>query len=241
MIYAAVFDMDGLLIDSEPLWKEAEKQVFSSVGVQVTEVLSKQTATMTTGEVTRFWYERNPWQEKSLEEVENAVVDKVEALIIEKGCELEGVTETLKLLKEKGFKIGLSTNSPYQLIPIILNKLGIASYFDAISSSDDVEQGKPEPDVYLLTINKLGVDSSNCIAFEDSYSGMLAATRANIKTVVIPQPDKFYQEFNEASLKLQKLSEFNESHLASLMDLNLKETIAPTPHESFLEEGLDCE
>nr|WP_252094175.1 HAD-IA family hydrolase [Vibrio sp. SCSIO 43009] len=168
-------------------------------------------------------------------------MDKVEALIIEKGCELEGVTETLKLLKEKGFKIGLSTNSPYQLIPIILNKLGIASYFDAISSSDDVEQGKPEPDVYLLTINKLGVDSSNCIAFEDSYSGMLAATRANIKTVVIPQPDKFYQEFNEASLKLQKLSEFNESHLASLMDLNLKETIAPTPHESFLEEGLDCE
>ena len=82
---------------------------------------------------------------------------------------------------------------------------------------DDVEQGKPEPDVYLSTINKLGVDSSNCIAFEDSYSGMLAATRANIKTVVIPQPDKFYQEFNEASLKLQKLSEFNESHLVDLI------------------------
>ncbi|WCE31889.1 hexitol phosphatase HxpB [Vibrio sp. SCSIO 43137] len=217
MIYAAIFDMDGLLIDSEPLWKEAEREVFSSVGVDVKEELAEQTATMTTRDVTQFWFERNPWSGKSLDEVEAAVVGRVECLIKEKGRELEGVTKTLFFLKEKGFKIGLSTNSPYQLIPVILEKLGIIDYFDAISSADDVEKGKPAPDVYLSTIHKLGVDALNCIAFEDSYSGMLAATRANVKTVVIPQPDKFHHKFPESHLKLQKLSDFSEAHLATLL------------------------
>ncbi len=89
-----------------------------------------------------------------MDEVEDAVVDRVEVLVRERGYELDGVTSLLEFLKERGFKIGLSTNSPYQLIPVILNKLGIAHHFDAISSADDVEQGKPAPDVYLSTLKK---------------------------------------------------------------------------------------
>ncbi|MGF1717800.1 hypothetical protein [Photobacterium chitinilyticum] len=72
MTYAVIFDMDGLLIESEPLWKEAERQVFSSVGVQVTDSLAEQTAAMTTRAVTEFWFSRNPWVGKSLDEVEDA-------------------------------------------------------------------------------------------------------------------------------------------------------------------------
>jgi len=218
MIQAAIFDMDGLLIDSEPFWQLAEREIFSSVGVQVTDELAEQTATMTTREVTEFWFNLNPWSSLNLDEVEKAVVDRVEALVRERGSELQGVSKTLSLLKSKGIKIGLSTNSPFQLIPVILNKLGIASYFEAISSSDDVERGKPEPDVYLSTVDKLGVSALNCIAFEDSRSGMLAATRANIKTVVVPHPDKYHHDFSESHLKLRSLSEFNEQYLAALMD-----------------------
>lgn len=217
MIKAAIFDMDGLLIDSEPLWQLAEREVFSSIGVKVTDELAERTATMTTREVTQFWFDLYPWPDLTLDEVESAVINRVEALIEERGSELQGVSNTLSLLTSKGIKIGLSTNSPYQLIPVILNKLGIASFFDAISSSDDVKQGKPEPDVYLSTINKLGVEASHCIAFEDSYSGMLAATRANIKTIVVPHPDKYQQEFSGSHLKLKNLSEFNEKHLLALM------------------------
>jgi len=218
MTYAVIFDMDGLLVESEPLWKEAERQVFSSVGVQVTDSLAEQTAAMTTRAVTEFWFSRNPWVGKSLDEVEDAVVDRVEVLVRERGYELDGVTSLLEFLKERGFKIGLSTNSPYQLIPVILNKLGIAHHFDAISSADDVEQGKPAPDVYLSTLKKLDVEARRCVAFEDSHSGIVAAKRANIKAVAVPHPDEYHNEkFTVADLKLKSLSDFNDEHLMQLL------------------------
>ena len=84
MMQAVIFDMDGTLIDSEPMWKEAEKQVFSSIGVNVSEELSAKTASMTTREVTEFWHSYFPWTGKSLEQVENEVIDRVATLIFQK-------------------------------------------------------------------------------------------------------------------------------------------------------------
>ena len=216
--YAAIFDMDGLLIDSEPFWKEAEKKIFSSVGVQVTEQLASKTATMTTREVTKFWFSKYPWVGKSLDEVEREVVDQVETLILEHGSELGGVTKLLNLLIENDIRIGLSTNSPYQLVPVILKKLGIEHYFDAISSADDVVNGKPEPDVYLATLSKLGINARNCIAFEDSFSGIMAAKHAKLRTIVVPHAEVYHQEkFDIADLKLRSLAEFNKEHLKTLL------------------------
>ena len=77
MFEAVIFDMDGLLIDSEPFWGEAEREVFSSVGIDVTEELASQTSQMTTKEVTEFWYNYKPWKTKSLEEIEQAVIQKL--------------------------------------------------------------------------------------------------------------------------------------------------------------------
>lgn len=218
MTYAAIFDMDGLLIDSEPFWKEAEKAVFTSLGVEVTDDLAEKTATMTTREVTEFWYSFHPWSELSLEQAESAVIHKVEALISERGHELTGVTNLLVFLNEKGVKVGLSTNSPYPLVPVILNKLGIAHYFDAVSSADDVSNGKPSPDVYLSTLHKLGADAENCIDFEDSHSGLIAAKSARLKAVAVPHPELYHHsKFDIADMKLSSLAEFNEAHLKALL------------------------
>ena len=98
---AIIFDMDGVLIDSEPFWKEAEKQVFSSVGVKVTHELSQITAGMTTAEVTQFWYDHKPWRSKSLEKVETEVVDLVEEFILHHGKPMAGVFETLAFSREE--------------------------------------------------------------------------------------------------------------------------------------------
>lgn len=182
---AIIFDMDGVIIDSEPIWSKAEKEVFSAVGVKLTNELCRQTATMTTSEVTNFWFERFPWPKHSLEEIENRVIDCVGSLIQQRGAAIDGIRETIHHLKNKGFKIGLATNSPFRLIPVVLEKIGIQHCFDAVCSSEHEKQGKPHPDVYISISKKLGVEPENCIAIEDSITGIKAAKQAGMQVVAL--------------------------------------------------------
>lgn len=217
MMQAVIFDMDGTLIDSEPMWKKAEKQVFSSVGIEVTDELSSKTASMTTREVTEFWYSISPWLGKNLEQVESEVVDCVAQLISVEGAPMEGVKGVLEFFHNKNFKIGLSTNAPSRLIPVVLDKLNIAHYFHATSSSEHEINGKPDPAVYLSTAKKLRIEPSKCIAFEDSITGVISASKANMKTVVVPPALEFMDEKYEISyLKLSRLSEFSDEHLEKI-------------------------
>ncbi|MGB0944783.1 MAG: hexitol phosphatase HxpB [Marinomonas sp.] len=217
MITAAIFDMDGLLFDSEPLWQEAEYQVFSRLGVRVTPELSAITAAMTTKEVTEFWYQQHPWQGDSLASVEQAVIDQVERLIKQKGEAKPGVKEILNFCKEQGLKIGLATNSPYQLIPVILDALKVRHYFDVITSSDQVEKGKPAPDVYLKTAQRLNVEPKQCMVFEDSPSGLAAGVAADMKVIVVPQKEHYDNpKFALSQFKLASLLDFTKLHLAAL-------------------------
>nr|WP_321356416.1 hexitol phosphatase HxpB [uncultured Draconibacterium sp.] len=184
-IEAVIFDMDGVIIDSEEIWKRAENEIFSSVGVKLTDELCKMTETMTTREVTNFWFGKYPWKNKSLEEIENGVIERVAHLIKDAGKGIDGIEEFLRKMKDKGYKIGLATNSPSCLISVVLEKLAIDQYFDATSSAEHELEGKPSPYVYLSTAEKLNIEPENCIAIEDSYSGILAAKKAGMKTVII--------------------------------------------------------
>ncbi len=115
-IEGVIFDMDGVIIDSEKIWKRAENEVFSSVGVKLSDELCKITETMTTSEVTNFWFEKYPWKNKSLKEVETNVIERVAHLIQEEGKAIAGIEELIKKLKAKGYKIGLATNSPISMV-----------------------------------------------------------------------------------------------------------------------------
>ncbi len=177
---AVIFDMDGVLVDSEGLWKQAEVEIFSSLGVHVSDEYSAITKSMTAPDVTKFWFDKYPWPNTSLNTVAQMVIARVSQLIDTEDCHINGVKEFIETLKEKNYKIGLATNSPHILIPAVLRKINASHLFDTVSSAEFEQNGKPDPAIYLTTAAKLNVSANNCIAIEDSLSGMLAAKNAGM-------------------------------------------------------------
>src|SRR5690606_30243897 len=164
--------MDGVIVDSEPFWKLAEKDTFTALGVEVNEELTQFTQKMTTQEVTRFWFEQFPWKGKTHEEVEQMVITRVVELIEQQNCVFPGIQHFVQSLKNKNILTGLATNSPASIIPVVLQKSGLSTLFDTISSAEFELKGKPHPDIYLNTAKRLQVAPEKCIVIEDSDSGI---------------------------------------------------------------------
>lgn len=207
--------MDGVLIDSEKFWQQAEKEVFTSVGCQWSEAIAHQTTGQTTRAVTELWYRLFPWEGPTIEEVEQAVVNRVDALIRQEGEIKVGVLDTLTFLQAQEIKIGLATNSTPSLIQTVLTRLNILSFFQTTVSALDVPQGKPEPDVYLQAAKNLDSQPENCLVVEDSFTGATAGKAAGMTVFIVPEAE-FYTDpkFDVADRKLVNLTEFEENFLA---------------------------
>lgn len=187
---AVIFDMDGVVINSEHFWLQAENEIFSSLGVKLSHSDCLLTKAMTTKEVTNFWFTKYPWNSFSLEEVEQMVIKRVVDLIRTEDCFIENVRPFIEHLKKLGLKIGLATNAPESFISISLERAGIIDLFDAISSSEHEKEGKPNPAVYLTTAKKLEVSPEKCIVIEDSYHGMQAGKNAGMTVVAFTNGDE---------------------------------------------------
>lgn len=188
-IEAVIFDMDGIIIDSMHFWQQAEEEIFGRLGITLSPELCARTAAMTTTEVTRFWYEMAPWTGPTLDEVAAEVIRYVGELIHTKGEAIEGVQHTIQQLHARGYRLGLATNAPVQLIPIVLNKLGLEPYFTYCASGEDEEQGKPHPAIYLKVARELATAPEQCLVFEDSFFGATAAKCAGMRVIALqPEP-----------------------------------------------------
>ncbi|MCH8018716.1 HAD hydrolase-like protein, partial [candidate division KSB1 bacterium] len=111
MIKAVIFDMDGVLIDSEPFWQEAEKLIFAQVGIQLTTKMCMETMGMRVDEVVTYRYEKQPWQGKSLEDIESEILDEMETSITLKGEAMEGVGYILNFFQRKNIRLALASSS----------------------------------------------------------------------------------------------------------------------------------
>jgi HAD superfamily hydrolase (TIGR01509 family) len=207
---AAIFDMDGVLIDSEPLWRRAEKEVFGSVGISLTKEMCLGTMGLRLDEVVAYWHQRFPWTVKSLKQVEEEVLSVMHALISKEGKALRGVHETLKRLQGADLMLAIASSSPLGLIEAVVDKLEIRSFFQTLCSADEDEYGKPDPAVYLRTASYLAVDPRECLVFEDSLLGVRSAKSAGMTVVAVPAADQYSDpRFDEADFKVRSLPEFS--------------------------------
>ncbi|PIW62213.1 hexitol phosphatase HxpB [Shewanella sp. CG12_big_fil_rev_8_21_14_0_65_47_15] len=189
-VQAVIFDMDGVLIDSEPLWQRVEYEVLSALGVPVTIETIQQTTGLRIDQCVDYWYHKAPWTNYDNAKVSQAIVDKVAAEILVSGEAMLGVHEAITHCQTLGLKIGLATSSPNTIIQAVLTRLELSETFMAIESAEHLTYGKPHPEVYLNCAKALGVDPRFCLAIEDSFNGLIAARAANMQTVAIPAAEQ---------------------------------------------------
>lgn len=182
---AVIFDMDGVLIDSEPLWQDAEISVFGRLGIEMTREMCRETMGRRVDEVVRHWHDLYGWEGPSVAEVTGQIVDEMKDLIQTSGRLLPGVEATLEYLRSESVKVGLASSSWMTLIDAVLDRFELRSHFSAIRSAADETEGKPHPGVYLATARDLGVPPMRCLAIEDSTNGILSAKRAGMTCVAV--------------------------------------------------------
>jgi len=213
-VKAAIFDMDGLLIDSEPLWQEAEMRVFNALGVPLTREMCAQSRGVRLDDVVRHWYGQFPWQGPTLAETEARIIDVVSGLIVQRGRPMPGVQQAIGMLAGAGYTLAVASSSPLGLIRTALETFGMIDRFTVLHSAEHEPAGKPDPAVYLSTMAKIGAAPGDCIAFEDSVHGVLAAKRAGAMVFAVPDPaEAGHAGFAEADVVLDTLLDFSLSQL----------------------------
>ncbi len=208
---AAIFDMDGLLLDTEPLWGKSMMQVARHYQVPVSWEQLRYTTGLRIYEVTEYWQQRFPWPGNvSSQQIADDILDDIIASTIKEGSILPGVVATLELLRGTDTCMGLATSSPTRMMQQLLAHFGLTPYFTTMVSADTAISGKPHPEVYLQCAHALNVSPWEAVAFEDSVNGMVAAKAARMKVVIVPEAAKYDDpRFGLADIKLFSLTDFN--------------------------------
>ncbi len=214
-ILAAIFDMDGLLVDSEPLWDQAELDVIASLGVDISRRHElPDTLGLRIDMVVDLWFAQQPWNGPSRQEVTERIITRAIALVEETKPLLPGVREAVALCKSQGIKVGLASASPLHMLEKVLTMFDLRSSFDALASAEKLPYSKPHPQVYLDCAAKLGIDPINCVALEDSVNGMIASKAARMRSIVVPaHENQDDPRFVRADVKLASLTELTAAHL----------------------------
>jgi HAD superfamily hydrolase (TIGR01509 family) len=207
VIKAVVFDLDGVLLDSEQLWDAAREQLARERGGHWHDQAQRDMMGMSSLEWSRYMHDRIGLPEPP-EEINREVVERLSDLYRKQLPVIPGAREAVERLAAR-WPLGLASSSNRELIDLVLALLGVSHLFEATVSSEEVTRGKPAPDVYLEAARRLGVDPAGTAAVEDSQNGILAAKAAGMRVIAIPNrhfpPDE--HALDQADVVLDSLAE----------------------------------
>jgi beta-phosphoglucomutase-like phosphatase (HAD superfamily) len=218
---AAVLDMDGVLIDTEPVWRAAQSAVFAGFGVALSERDLLDSTGQPIEELIPVWRRRAPGPdpagtELTDDEIADRIIDQVIAYVKAQGEPMPGVTAAIALFERCGLRLAIASSSPLRLIDAVCDRLGLTRITVRCSAMDEA-RGKPAPDVYLTAVRRLGVGAAGCLALEDSPAGIASARSAGMRCIAVPDPllaaDPRYRE---ADLVLESLTGLDEAALRRL-------------------------
>jgi HAD superfamily hydrolase (TIGR01509 family) len=215
---AVILDMDGLLIDTEPVWRVAQAEVFAGLGVALTEQELLDSTGQPTEDLIPLWRQRATAGDPGLTDAQVAdqITDRIIAHVKAEGEPMPGVTDAIALFRRHGLALAVASSSPRRLIDAVCDRLGLRD-IDVRCSGAEEAHGKPAPDVYLTAARRLGRPAAECLAIEDSPNGVLAAKSAGMRCVAVPDPLLAADpRFDTADLVLDSLTAFDQTVLRRL-------------------------
>ncbi len=217
MLEAVIFDMDGVIVDSEPLHYAAESRIFALLGVEVPDAERHSFIGMAGAGMWKAVRESRG-MEMTVEELRE--FDRKVRLEFFAGVEridpVAGALELLAGLNRRGTKTALASSSSPELIELVLKRLGVRGLFDAVVSGDTVPRGKPAPDIYLRAAELLNARPANCIAIEDSRNGVMSAKGAGMRCVAYRNLNSPGQDLDAADMIIDDFRLLREEDLRAL-------------------------
>lgn len=205
MIKAVIFDMDGVMIDSEPLWEKTERILLARRDIEYTADYRDQIVGLNQNDSGKLLVETFKLEEK----IEDIISERVEILFGIYVEELEVVEELIPLLnqlRENNYKLAVASSSPLRVINFVLDMFSLHEYFPIVVSGECTDNGKPHPDIYIHTSQRLEVEPKECVAIEDSINGVKSAKAAGMYCIAVPDKRLTQEKFQNADLIVPSLN-----------------------------------
>ncbi|PRX32462.1 HAD superfamily hydrolase (TIGR01509 family)/HAD superfamily hydrolase (TIGR01549 family)/beta-phosphoglucomutase family hydrolase [Orenia metallireducens] len=213
---AVIFDMDGVIIDSEPIHYQVKQILFEKLGIEMSKEEYSAFIGSSSSEIWAALKEGYNLKE-SVEDLlakQNQIL--IESLKSREDKTVAGIMNLLEELKKNDLKIALASSSPVKVIEVILDKLKIKEYFLETASGESFVKSKPDPEIFLYTADKLEVKSRECLVIEDSKNGVEAAKKAGMKCIGFKNPNSGDQNLSKADLIVESIEVIDMETLTDL-------------------------